>query len=186
VPRRAAGRVPTILGTPKDDVLVGTDGNDVIAGLGGDDRIRGRAGNDTLCGGEGSDRLIAGSGDDALYGGRSGFFSDRGGSYYLGDLLRPGPGDDRVDGGIDTRVDEEEAIQDTLDYSHAARGVVLDLSAGTATGEGSDAIVSIHGWSVVGSRFDDSLTGTALSDELGGGRGNDIVEGGGGRRRAGG
>ena len=46
------GLVPSIVGTPGNDVLVGTFADDVIVGLAGDDTITGASGNDSICGGK--------------------------------------------------------------------------------------------------------------------------------------
>jgi uncharacterized repeat protein (TIGR01451 family)/CSLREA domain-containing protein len=63
------GLVPTIVGTPGDDLnLRGTDRPDVIQGLGGNDIINGGDGRDVICGGEGKDTLRGGDGDDTLLG----------------------------------------------------------------------------------------------------------------------
>ncbi|MGI9615632.1 MAG: hypothetical protein ACR2QO_22155 [Acidimicrobiales bacterium] len=81
------GRIATIVGTPKRDVLRGTDGADVIYGGNGNDVIYGLGGDDTICGGNGKDELHGGSGDDYLYGGNG------------KDVLIGGSGTDVLDGG---------------------------------------------------------------------------------------
>jgi hypothetical protein len=50
-----ANAVPTITGTPGDDILVGDENNNLILGFGGDDVLIGRAGADVLNGGDGID-----------------------------------------------------------------------------------------------------------------------------------
>ncbi len=93
---RCAGLLPTLVGTPGNDVLVGTNGRDVVMGLAGDDVLTGLNGDDVLCGGAGVDRLDGGNGVDQLLGG----FGD---DQLLGgngdDVLRGGPGADQLDGG---------------------------------------------------------------------------------------
>ncbi len=79
---RCGGRVTTMVGTAKHDVIAGTRGRDVIAGLGGNDTLKGLRGNDLLCGGPGRDRLFGGRGRDRLLGGPG------------KDELRGGPGKD--------------------------------------------------------------------------------------------
>jgi hypothetical protein len=81
------GRLSTITGTNKRNILKGTPKRDVIAGLGGNDTLRGLGGNDIICGGRGKDRLIGGKGRDRLLGGPG------------RDLLRGGPGKDKLRGG---------------------------------------------------------------------------------------
>ena len=62
---RCNGLVPTIIGTPGNDLLFGRNGADVIMGLGGDDIIIGGNGADVICGGAGNDRLLGNNGNDA-------------------------------------------------------------------------------------------------------------------------
>ena len=89
---RCDGRVPTLVGTPGDDVLRGTAGRDVVIGLAGDDVLLGLQGDDVLCGGTGADRLVGDLGADVLLGG-------------IGDdRLEGGNGDDRLVGGPGTDV----------------------------------------------------------------------------------
>ncbi len=79
---RCGGRLVTLGGTAKNDVLQGTRGRDVIAGFGGNDTLKGLRGNDVLCGGSGRDKLLGGPGRDRLLGGPG------------RDRLRGGPGKD--------------------------------------------------------------------------------------------
>jgi hypothetical protein len=104
------GKVATIVGTKRGDVIYGTRRADVIAGLGGNDVIIGRGGNDIICGGKGADRLVGKAGFDRLYGnaGPDRLFGSNGPDKLFGgagndrlagqvghDLLNGGPGSDR-------------------------------------------------------------------------------------------
>lgn len=95
---RCGGKLPTIVGTDKDDTLNGTPGADVIVGLDGKDTIDGKGGNDIICGGKDNDAIKGGHGLDLLYG-ESGndSLSGEGGT----DLLYGGRGNDRLSGGPD-------------------------------------------------------------------------------------
>jgi hypothetical protein len=86
------GKVATIVGTSRGEIIVGTAGDDVIVAKGGDDIVYGRGGNDIICGGGGADRLYGQGGHDRLFGGAG------------RDKLYGGAGDDRLHGGtgIDT------------------------------------------------------------------------------------
>jgi Tol biopolymer transport system component len=77
---RCAGRIATIIGTPRSDTLRGTKSKDVILALGGDDRVRSFTRADVICGGAGRDRIDAGDNGEG------------GGS----DLVLAGPGADKV------------------------------------------------------------------------------------------
>ncbi len=54
----------TIIGTPRNDLLLGTPADDLIFGLFGDDALVGRAGADLLDGGLGADYMRGGAGND--------------------------------------------------------------------------------------------------------------------------
>jgi hypothetical protein len=84
------GKVATIVGTNRGEIIVGTAGDDVIVAKGGDDVVYGRGGNDIICGGGGADRLYGEGGNDRLFGGAG------------RDKLYGGAGDDRLHGGSGT------------------------------------------------------------------------------------
>jgi Ca2+-binding RTX toxin-like protein len=181
---RCFSKRPTIVGTARADVLVGTQGRDIIAGLGGDDTIKGLAGNDIICGFDGPDRIIAGSGRDRL--------SGDGGS----DEVTGGPGNDDLigwagtdalngGGGFDDLwgLSGNDAVNggggfDWVLYADAPGSVTVDLSADSGIGEGSDSLPGIEG--VVGSRYDDVMTGDAGNNSFQADRGNDTIDGSGG------
>jgi Ca2+-binding RTX toxin-like protein len=173
------GKVPTIVvvpGTP----TTGTPGDDVILGTYARDRIDGGAGNDTICGLGNGDTLVGGPGDDRLFGGLDDYYlPDEG---YFGDTLVPGPGNDHVDLGDDpasANVDivDRPARYDRVVYADAPGPMTVDLSAGTATGEGTDTIVvPAYSGGIVGSAHDDELTGTDGPDRIDGGAGDDRID----------
>ena len=156
----------TIVGTSRSDEIRGTPGDDVIAGLGGDDVIRGLGGEDKICGSRGRDRLIGGAATDIVSG-------DRGDDIVLGsrgsDLLIESPGNDLTDGGPGG---------DGSSFALAFNGVDADLATGTATGLGNDTLVRVEG--LIGTIFDDVLTGNELVNEFIPLDGNDTVDGAGG------
>ena len=94
------GKVATIVGTAKGEVIRGTLKADVIVAGDGDDTVFGRGGADIICGNRGSDDLVGSSGNDKLYGGRG------------NDRLDGGVGDDACLQGIGTgaRIDCERPI----------------------------------------------------------------------------
>jgi Tol biopolymer transport system component len=116
---RCAGRIATVIGTPRPDTLKGTKRKDVILSKGGDDRIRSFSGADVICagpgrdevdagtngGGGGSDLVLAGAGADEVRLGRElGSARGEGGNDLLigskgGDALYGGPGNDVLRGG---------------------------------------------------------------------------------------
>ncbi len=99
--------------------------------------------------------LMGGAEDDAL----SGLGGD--------DRLRGGGGDNTLDGG--------EGV-DTADYSRASATVKASLATGAARiGAGTDTLISIE--RLIGSRFDDELTGDSGANRLDGGAGADRLTG---------
>jgi Ca2+-binding RTX toxin-like protein len=117
--------------------------------------------NDTLTGGDANDTVSGGKGDDKL----SGLAGD--------DVLQGGTGKNVIDGG--------EGF-DLVSYADATGGVKVKLAT---TGfqypdaTRTDKLVSIEG--VIGSRFDDRLTGSMGSELFRGGDGDDWFDGAGGQ-----
>ena len=136
----------------------GGAGTDTFNGIMG---LIGSAFGDTLSGTDAVDNQIDGlAGNDFLYG--------KGGN----DTLDGGAGNDLIDGGtgIDTAV-----------YSAATSGVTVDLSnpaAQNTGGAGTDTLVLIE--RLLGSNYDDVLTGDSNANVLTGGNGNDTLNGNGG------
>jgi Ca2+-binding RTX toxin-like protein len=177
-----------LIGGDRDDALVGEAGNDTLSGGGGLDGLFGGAGNDTFNGGTGFDlasyffapsgvqadltagTATGGEGSDSLTG-----IEDLEGSRFddtlTGDagenFFYPGAGNDTVNGGGGTT--------DRADFFFSPNAVIVDLAAGTATGEGTDTLTGIA--QVFGSRHDDTITGDANANALFGGPGNDTISG---------
>ncbi|UUR06938.1 M10 family metallopeptidase C-terminal domain-containing protein [Sphingomonas glaciei] len=117
----------------------------------------GGSGNDMLLGNAVGNVLTGNAGNDTLLG-RAG-----------NDLLVGGAGDDVLDG--------EEGV-DTAVFSGATQGIIANLLAGTATGEGNDTLRNIE--NVIGSGFADRIIGDANANRIAGGNGLDVVTLGGG------
>jgi streptogramin lyase len=90
-PPPCAGKLPTVVGTPGNDVLRGSAFADVILTQGGKDTVNALAGDDTVCGGAGKDVLRGGPGKDKLLGqaGKDKLIGGKG-----KDKLKGGPGAD--------------------------------------------------------------------------------------------
>ncbi|WP_175389128.1 S-layer family protein, partial [Pseudomonas sp. C2B4] len=131
--------------------------------------LTGTAGNDTLVAGDGNNILNAGDGNDILTAG-NGTNELHGGAG--NDLLFSGTGTDWLDGGTGN---------DTASYAHATAGVTVNLGvtgAQNTFGAGTDTLTGIE--NLVGSNFNDSLTGDNNSNIITGGLGNDVLKGEGG------
>jgi Ca2+-binding RTX toxin-like protein len=177
-----------LIGGDRGDALAGEAGNDALSGGGGSDFFFGGPGNDAFNGGAGIDDTATyflapsgvqadlaagtatGEGTDTLTG-----IEDLEGSRFddtlTGDpnwnFFFPGDGNDIVVGGGDTR--------DLVNFFFSPNPVVVDLTAGTATGEGTDTLTGIG--QVFGSRHDDMITGDVNANSLYGGPGTDTISG---------
>ena len=126
----------TLHGDGNANSLWGHGGNDTLAGQDGDDLLFGQAGNDVMHGGLGNDSLYGGDGDDWLLG---------------------GAGADRLDGG---------AGIDRVEYSHATAGLTAKLLRPSEnTGEAAgDVYLGIE--NLMGTGFDDRLSGDTGTNTL--------------------
>jgi len=193
----------TLRGTSGDDVICAGGGNDVILGQAGNDTIVGGAGLDTVSYAESPSAVVAnlttgtssGQGEDTLLevenlvGSRyddkldgdagvnklSGGFGNDGVWGQTGnDQLVGGDGADTLGGGVGNDSVNGNAGDDTAHFGRAA-SVVVDLTAQTSSGEGSDRVIGVE--NVSGSPGADRLTGTGGVNRLGGAGGNDTIYG---------
>ena len=170
-----------------DDSPAGGDstrGNATFHGGEGDNRITGGSNMDTINGNDGDDTISGGAGNDTLNGG--------GGD----DTIEGGKGADRLSGG----ETDDEVRGDTLSYASSGSGR-LDVNNGTTRsgvtvslqdnsvsgGVGTDAAPegdnreTILGFEhIIGSRYNDHLTGGNGINVIKGGSGSDWLQGGGG------
>jgi len=145
--------VENLIGTAYNDFLTGNSGNNILDGGAGNDYLNGGNGNDTLIGGGGDNSLLAGDGDD---------------------LLISGAGADTVSGGNGT---------DTVSYANSTDWINVDLGAnytyyGYANG---DVISGVE--NLIGSAYNDFLTGDTGNNVISGLAGNDYLHGGNGSDR---
>ena len=193
--------IENLTGTNYNDSLRGNSDNNVLIGLLGSDLLDGRGGADTMIGGGGSDTYyVDNAGDvveetdansttgssDIVYSQianytlssnvENGVINTNSAANMTGNALNnslhAGGGDNIIDGGDGS---------DTLYYSKstAAVSVNLSLSGAQATGgSGNDTLMNIE--HIVGSNYNDTLTGNAISNYLNGGSGNDVLDGGAG------
>ena len=138
------------------DVLPAGEGAD-IEGTDMDDKLTGTDGSESIAGLGGNDTIDAGAGDDSLSGGAG------------NDLLIGGPGADMIKGGGGT---------DTVSYMGSPMGVNVNLRAGTASGgdaDGDELGPMIE--NVMGSMYDDTLSGSRVVNMIWGLGGNDTLFG---------
>ncbi len=119
--------------------------------------ITGTSGADNLVGTAADDRIGGLGGDDVLQGADG------------NDMLTGGGGADILDGGIGW---------DMASYQFATTAVTIDLGSGTGAGGEAQGDTLIDIEEIIGSGFNDMLTGSTGSERLFGGDGNDLIEGG--------
>lgn len=192
--------VENLLGSRFNDLLTGNASGNVLTGGDGNDTLIGGAGADRLNGGNGSDtasyataaagvsaNLVApttNTGDakgdiyssiEHLNGSR---FNDVLGGDAAANVLAGGSGNDILVGGAGGDVLNGGAGSDTASYVSAAvalRANLADLAGNTGDAKG-DTYYGIE--NLLGSRFNDALTGDAGANALTGGDGNDLLTGG--------
>jgi Ca2+-binding RTX toxin-like protein len=183
----------TLTGGEGSDLLIGSFTDDTLLGRGGDDVLLGGNGSGTLDGGSGNDilrgsgHLYGGMGDDSLTG--IGLLDGGAGDDQLlgaGTLLG-GEGDDTLiarygaatmEGGAGSDYLSGYGTSSIVSYAHSPAAVGVDLAGHMASGGDAqgDRIYNIG--NVIGSEFDDRLSGDAAANHLFGGAGADMLRGG--------
>lgn len=147
--------------------IEGGDGNDLI-----DARLVGSmntypTGNTELLGDAGADTILGGWGEDFIDGGAG------------RDTINAGDGEDTVVYDPNDISVEADGGYDTIDASNAAatnvrsgKGVTIDLS--------SNRDIFFNFEAVIGSQFNDTLTGDNANNSFDGGAGSDVIKAGGG------
>ncbi len=151
-----------------ENVTSTIQGTDTYSNMEG---VIGNGGNNTLTGNASDNILIGGAGTDTLNGLEG------------NDILRGGIGNnDRMDGGTGTDLldfsDGSLAINFTLQQGTAAGGGYYSIADGTGGLGNGDGYRNMEG--VIGTNFDDHLTGSSQNDILVSGAGADTLEGGNG------
>ncbi len=193
--------IENLIGSGFNDNLTGNTGNNVLDGGAGSDFLNGATGADTMLGGDGTDSYavdhagdlvtesngsLATGGNDIVYSYLAAYTltanverlrlmlagASNGTGNGLDNTLYAGAGNNVLDGA---------AGNDTVSYAFATAGVTLSLATAGAQatgGSASDTLISIE--HLIGSGFNDSLTGNTANNVLDGGAGSDFLNGGAG------
>ncbi|WP_373504778.1 beta strand repeat-containing protein [Aestuariivirga sp.] len=183
-----------------NDTVTGTAGANRLDGGSGNDILSGGAGADVLIGGSGTDTATyadAASGVTVNLGNGTGSAGDANGDTLSGienligsshgdtllgnslvNILDGGDGDDVLTGGAGADFINGGNGNDTASYATAASGVTVNLGTGINTGSDAagDVLTSIA--NLIGSGYNDTLTGDADANALYGGSGVDTLDGG--------
>lgn len=141
----------TLPGMSAFENVSGSHGADKITGNSRPNTVFGSDGDDTVTGATGADHLYGQDGNDVLYG--------NGGN----DLLDGGADNDKLYPGTDTNTVSDGAGDDYMDFHLNAFGLHY------TTGGGNDT--------VIGTLFDDQITGTSGNERFEGGVGDDTLTG---------
>jgi Ca2+-binding RTX toxin-like protein len=189
----------TVTGAAGNDTLIsierviGSGSGDTIIGSAGDDIIDGGAGADNIDGGVGSDTVSYASATSAKSVNLgTGVNTDNdiftsienitGTNSSSGDILTGNGDDNIIEGGLgNDSLDggANGAGGDTASYAGATAAVTVSLASGASTGAaGIDTLTNFE--NLLGSDYDDILTGDGNANILNGGIGNDLLAGGNG------
>lgn len=185
------------------EIVIGSDHDDTLTGGSGADSLYGGGGNDTLISGEGNEYLDGGSGTDTVYfssqkevgvtvnlltGSATGAWgNDTLANFEIvsgtglddsitgssgNDTLYGNGGDDTLAGGLGNDLLAGGEGTDIATYASASGAVTVNLSFGSVTGSaGTDSLSGIE--IVLGSGYNDIMTGGYDAASLLGGLGND-------------
>jgi Ca2+-binding RTX toxin-like protein len=188
-----------ITGGANNDELSGGDGNDTLRVGNGTDKAYGGKGDDLIKfdavggvltemdGGKGIDTFdVSGfSGASWNVSGAANIeifilsnFNDEFGGLAGNETYNGGAGDDRLYGGLGNDIIDGDGAFDLAIFNSTTTGVNANLTTGKANGEGKDTLVDIEG--LLGSSFNDKLTGDGNTNHFAGFEGDDEIDGKGG------
>lgn len=187
--------INTLTGTGFADSIDGGAGNDILIGGFGNDTLNGNTGTDTASYAAAAENLTlslavltgqsAGSYGTDTFVGIENLTTGSGNDRLTGDAnanaLDGGAGNDTLDGGAGNDVLAGGTGTDTASYASAAAAVTVSLALTTAQntgGAGTDTLTTFE--NLLGSGFNDVLTGDANANRIDGAAGNDTITGGAG------
>ena len=160
--------VENVIGSIHDDILTGDGAANILRGNEGCDTLHGGAGDDTLHGNDGCDTLHGNDGNDRLFG-NAGI-----------DTLNGNDGNDTLDGGDDAdTLNGGPGTGDTANYADSDAAVTVSLTSGTGSGghAAGDTLTLNTIENLIGSAYNDTLTGDSNANILTGNAGDDTLIG---------
>ena len=161
-----------ITGDPDDDILYGSSANSRLNGGAGDDVLYGGPGDDELRGGPGVDSYEGGPGSDVII-------------VDVDDVIGRTE-EDVIDGGQNPGGNENSdtlSFEDWVDDANGD-GVIVDLATAAVSYNANGATTYTRIFKniehIIGSRYEDDLTGDAGNNIIEGGADDDDLDGGGG------
>jgi Ca2+-binding RTX toxin-like protein len=165
--------VENLIGSKFDDNITGDAGVNVLKGGGGDDTLRGAGGDDVLIGGVGKDAMYGDAGVDLV----SYANSKTGVTFSLatGGILNADTNQDGVQPTVIVLPDCDEDLTNGLGANVVDTGYTAINGVSEATGDTYFGIENI-----LGSQWNDKISGDDLGNRINGGAGNDFIDGAGG------
>ncbi len=166
-------------GNGLDNIITGNSAGNTLAGLGGADTLDGQGGTDTVtyaastAGVNVSLATGIGTGGDAQGDTLLNIENLTGSNF--DDTIEGNAGTNKLTGGLNT------VVGDTVSYEHASGAITISLALTTAQstgGAGSDTLSGFE--NVIGSGFNDKLTGSSVANVITGLAGDDTINAGGG------
>ena len=162
---------PPLTGAPGDDILYGGSGANRLSGGKGDDVLYGGAGDDTLEGGPGEDSYEGGPGSDKIIVDVEDFF----------DNGTARSEQDAIDGGQNPSGRENSDTLSFEDWTDTAnnKGVEVNLADGKVTHNNVTSTgVFTNIEHLIGTKYEDTLTGDGGANVIEGGPDSDTLNGG--------
>ena len=167
------------IGNNQAQTLTGTGEQDSISGLGGNDTLLGLGGADTLDGGAGTDTAsyaASTAGVNVSLAAGTAHGGDAEGDTFVGiENLTGSAHNDTLEGDGGNNVLNGGVGIDAVSYGHATAGVTVSLAitaAQNTIGAGTDILTAFE--NLIGSQFNDVLTGNSAANLLFGGDGADL------------
>lgn len=174
----SVGQIENLAGGDGNDTLTGNALDNTLSGSGGNDTLTGNAGNDTLNGGDGNDTIHANGGADSIDGGNGDDILNFSGNGD-GTSATGGTGSNifRFLTGVVGHYLLTSQGTDTLDFSSFGSGINLDLNSTANQDVGGGLFLQLTNFfsNVIGTAFDDVISGNGLDNNLQGGTGTDTL-----------
>lgn len=174
----SVSQIENLTGGDANDLLVGNALDNTLSGGAGDDTLTGNAGNDTLNGGDGNDTININGGADIVDGGSGDDILNFSGNGD-GTSATGGTGSNifRFLTGVVGHYLLTTQGTDTLDFSAFGTGITLDLNSSADQDVGGGLFLQLVNLfsNVIGTAFNDVISGNNLDNNLQGGAGMDTL-----------
>ncbi len=198
--------IENLIGSNSADTLTGSHLNNELTGNDGNDTLNGMAGADTMIGGNGDDTYYVDNAGDIVTEQASqgtdtvasyinytlgsnlenltlvGTAAINGTGNAENNVITGNAANNTIDGGAGNDILNGGAGIDILSFASAGSNVTINLGILTAQNTGGAGIDTVSNFeNILGSAYNDTLTGNTASNTINGGAGNDTIDGGTGK-----